>query len=302
MLPIGVQTAVLLSQRGIDEAFSLIGRCGFDFVDFSCSALDGSLARLREKDDPLHGVFDLPFQEIAPMLDEYRRAAASAHVRFGQAHAPYPLYWPGNDGRNRYLAAALEKCVAMCGALDCPYIIVHPAKLDDRDEEWRVNMALYRGIMPALKEHHVTCCLENMFVTKNGRVMESVCADPYEACDYIDELNDIAGQKCFAFCLDTGHALLTGRDIYTALMKLGSRVETLHIHDNDGRSDQHMAPYMGVLDWDRFIMGVRDSGYAGGLSFETFNVLNVFDPELAEEALRLIAATGHMFARRIAAD
>ncbi len=299
MLKIGVQTAVLLAQRGIDGTFGLLSECGFDFVDFSCNALDGSLSGLKNKPDPLAGVFDLPFEQIAPLLAPYREAAARCGVSFGQAHAPFPLYWPGNDARNAYLAQALDKCVAMCGYLDCPYLIVHPVKLGDPAEEWRVNMALYKGLLPALKRHNVVCCLENMFVTDRGKVYESACADPYEACDYLDELNDFAGEKRFAFCLDTGHALLTGRDIYTTIMKLGPRIETLHIHDNDGRSDQHVTPYMGTLDWDRFIMGIRDVDYRGGLSFETFNMLNIFDPALADEVMHLIAATGRLFARRI---
>ncbi len=300
MLKIGVQTAVLLNQKGVDGSFALLKDCGFDFVDFSFNALDGSLASLREKPDPLHGVYDLPLEEIKPWIDPYRDAARKYGVAFGQTHAPFPSWWPGNDARNDYLSMALQKCAALCGYLNCPYLIVHPAVLGDPKEEWRVNMAMYKALVPALRENNVVCCLENLFFTKRGKVYEGVCADPYEACDYIDELNDFAGEKRFAFCLDTGHALLTGRDIYTTIMKLCSRVETLHIHDNDGKSDQHLSPYMGVLDWDRFLMGLRDAGYAGGLSFETHCTLYRFDPELTVEVMRLIAATGRLFARRVA--
>ena len=247
MLKIGVMTAVLLERLGIGETFRLLGECGFDFVDFSCNALDGSLLNLEKKADPLTGVYDLPFEEIVPLLAPYKEAAARHGVAFGQAHAPFPLYWPGDAARNNYLAAALEKCVSLCGYLDCPYLVVHPAILDDPKEEWRVNMAMYKRLAPALKESGVICCLENLIRTKDGKVYEAVCADPYEACDYIDELNDFAGEKRFAFCFDTGHAMLTGRDVYSALMKLGGRVEALHIHDNDGRTDQHLAPYMGHI-------------------------------------------------------
>ena len=137
----------------------------------------------------------------------------------------------------------------------------------------------------------------------NGRkVYEAICSDMNEAAAYIDELNDMAGEKCFAFCLDTGHALLLGKDIYTAIMQIGERLETLHIHDNDGKGDQHLAPYMGCLDWKRFVKGLRDVGYQGALSFETFNTINVFDLELMPEVLKLIGATGRMFARRIDAE
>ena len=34
-----------------------------------------------------------------------------------------------------------------------------------------------------------------------------------------------AGGKRFALCLDTGHALLLGHDIYTAIMQIGDRLD-----------------------------------------------------------------------------
>ena len=58
-------------------------------------------------------------------------------------------------------------------------------------------------------------------------------------------------------------------------------------------------PYTGKLDWNRFIAGCKAIGYKGTLSFETFNITNMFDKELIPDALKLIAATGRMFARRI---
>ena len=280
MLKIGVMTAALLERLGPEETFRLLGECGFDFVDFSCGALDR------------------PFDEIRALLAPYKEAAARHGVAFGQAYAPFPLGRPGDGTRND--APALEKCVQVCGELACPYLVVQPAMLDDSKEEWRVNMDRLRRLVPLLRENGVVCCLENLVQTKRGKVFEAVCADPYEACDYIDELNDFAGEKRFAFCLDTGRAMLSGRDIYSTIMKLGGRVETLRIHDNDGRTDQHLAPYMGVLDWNRFIMGLRDAEYAGGLSFEADGALSRFDEELTPDILRLIAATGRLFARRVA--
>ena len=79
---------------------------------------------------------------------------------------------------------------------------------------------------------------------------------------------------------------------------LGSRIEAFHVHDNDGKSDQHLAPYMGVLDWNRFVEGLKAIDYHGALSFETFGAVSTFDPALAPQVLRLIAQTGRMFAER----
>lgn len=306
MRKIGVQTGSILDNVGIDEGFRLIHEAGFDCVDFN---IDHCMSGKEIVSGEFSGFFDQDMEKILEAIRPYKEAAAKYGVTFGQAHAPFPTYVKDKPYNNEKVLDALKKCLAICAYVDCPYMIVHPAFFDynnrmDPDDEWDANIKLYSALIPDIRKYHVTVCLENMFTyNANGRkVYEAICSDMNEAAAYIDELNDMAGEKCFAFCLDTGHALLLGKDIYTAIMQIGERLETLHIHDNDGKGDQHLAPYMGCLDWKRFVKGLRDVGYQGALSFETFNTINVFDLELMPEVLRLIGATGRMFARRIDAE
>ena len=302
MLKIGVQTAPVIDVFGPDAGFRMIHEAGFDCVDFN---VDHYMPGSEIHSGNFNGFFDQDMDAILKAMQPIRDAARKYSVEFGQAHAPFPSFVKNNDFVNEKVLDALKKCIEICAYLDCPHIIVHPAFFgyDDRmdpDTEWDANIAMYSALIPTIKKCHVTVCLENMFTARRGKIYEAICSDFNEAAAYIDELNDIAGQKCFAFCLDTGHALLLGHDIYTAIMQVGERIETLHIHDNNGLSDQHLAPYMGVLDWNRFIQGIKDVGYQGNLSFETFNACQVFDQALMGDVLKLIGATGKMFAKRIA--
>ena len=111
-------------------------------------------------------------------------------------------------------------------------------------------------------------------------------------------LNRLAGDRVFGFCLDTGHLLLVGGDIKNTMVKLGDRICAFHVHDNNGITDQHLAPYMGVQDWDAFVDGLRAIGYNKTMSFETFNVWNTVDKELCPTMLKYIAQAGRMFAAR----
>ena len=71
------------------------------------------------------------------------------------------------------------------------------------------------------------------------------------------------------------------------------------MHDNNGIDDQHLAPFMGVQDWSRFVDGLRAIGFDRTMSFETFNIWNTMnDPELSAEMLRFIAKAGRAFAQR----
>ena len=190
-----------------------------------------------------------------------------------------------------------------CEYIGCHHLIIHPFFLGydqhmSPEREWEVNIERYSALIPTAKQCGVSICLENMFSGYRGKIYGACCSDITTACQYIDTLNGIAGQKCFSFCLDTGHLLLLGKDIYNSMVQLGDRIEAFHVHDNNGLNDQHLAPYMGVMDWDRFIEGLRDIHYDRVMSFETFNVFNTVDKELCPQMLHFIADAGRMFARR----
>jgi len=301
-MKIGVQTAPILDRWGIEEGFRMISEAGFDCVDFNIDhALPGGAIARGERTE----FCEKTDEEMIEFIRPYKEAAAKYGVSFNQMHAPFPFYVKNEFG-NEYVMRAVRKCIMIAGYLDCPYVIVHPAFLgyDDQlspEDEWKINIERYSALIEDCKKYHVTVCLENMFTGHNGRVVQAICSDMAEAARYIDALNEIAGEKCFAFCLDIGHLALLGRNIYTSICQIGKHIETLHIHDNNGMSDQHLFPYMGIIDWNAFCRGLKEVGYKGALSFETFNALNVFDRELHADALKLLGATAHMFARRIEA-
>ena len=120
-----------------------------------------------------------------------------------------------------------------------------------------------------------------------------------EAARYIDELNAIAGEKLFGFCLDTGHLLLLSLDVYDCIVALGDRIVALHIHDNNGVDDEHVLPYTGVLNWSRFIKGLREISYKGTINFETCGAHRKFPKELLPSMLSLLADTGKYFDEKI---
>ncbi len=302
MNKISVQTAPIIGRYDADEGFRLIHEAGFDGVDFN--VVDQSLPGSKIVRGEMDSIYEKSDEEIIEFFRPYKEAAEKYGVAFSQAHAPFPSWVKDKPVTNDHMIYILEKCLMVCGYIGCPYLIVHPFFQSYEDtlpaeEEFEINIRQYSRLIPAAKKYGVTVCLENMFTANRRKVYAAICQNPDDVNRYIDTLNEIAGEKCFAFCLDTGHALLVGSDIYGVIKKIGHRIETLHIHDNDGWDDQHLAPYMGRLDWNRFIKGLKEIGYSHTLSFETFNAISVFDPELAPNVLSLIAATGKMFARRI---
>ena len=68
-------------------------------------------------------------------------------------------------------------------------------------------------------------------------------------------------------CLDFGHAHMDG-DLLDAIETVSGHVITTHVHDNDGRLDEHLVPFDGTIDWAAAMTAVQKIGYDQTLMFE----------------------------------
>jgi sugar phosphate isomerase/epimerase len=53
------------------------------------------------------------------------------------------------------------------------------------------------------------------------------------------------------FCFDTGHANIM-EGVEPAFQAMRTRIRSTHIHDNDGKQDKHLFPFVasgGTIDW-----------------------------------------------------
>lgn len=305
-MKISVQTKGALDVMGVDAGMKAIAEAGFEAVDLDLDTGLGYEEILSCKESERYRD-----ENIYPYLDAVKAAAQRYGVEIGQAHAPAPAYIKISTEATEMMHGYIRKSVELCGYVGCTRLVVHPmfdgsARFPKftKEEEYRMNIDFYSSLIPLLKEHDVICCLENMWTedwqTKKAYV--GACSEVNEVISYIDELNDIADEKRFGFCLDVGHLLMLGQDPCYWMEMLGSRLEALHIHDNDGVHDDHTLPYLGCGNWDRFIHGLRKTGYRGNLSFEACPFNGAFPKELNCAALNLMGAVGKYFVGRVTAQ
>ena len=303
-MKIGVQSGYAYSDADFESGLLMLKEAGFDAVDFN---IDNKISVRELVDSGKNDFFSKSLNEILEFYKPQKQAADKAGITYCQMHAPFPVYIDDNAKANEALTDSVIKCMAVCELFECPYLIVHPIARPEwtLEEQKKLNIDYYTMLIPYAKKYGVKICLENMFYGHFGTIREAVCSNPYETVDYIDTLNEIAGEEIFAFCLDVGHATLLGRNMRQLINVLGNRIQTLHIHDNDGRSDLHMQPFAYsrgngyVTDWQGLIDGLRDIGYNGVLSFETYNCIRFLPKELKAPMLKYIASVGKYFANEI---
>ena len=299
-------TAGAFGALGIQGGLRAIAEAGFDAIDLGLDAL------FPQKDtiDTEYEAYLLDEKRIREFVDAVKEGMNAYGITVGQAHAPN-AYVPRKPKETEIMRKCVAKCFEICEELHCRHLVIHPicdgsARYPSltKEDEYRENMAYFSSIIPLLKKHHVTCCLENAYCLDWGtkKAYACACSDMAEANDYIDMLNELAGEKCFAFCLDTGHLLLLGTDPMNAILALGDRLEILHVHDNDGYLDDHTQPYLGICNWARFMKGLRAIDYKGNINMEASCFVQLFPKELAPDALKLLGATANYFREKLLAE
>jgi sugar phosphate isomerase/epimerase len=68
-------------------------------------------------------------------------------------------------------------------------------------------------------------------------------------------------------CLDFGHAHMDG-DLVEAIETVSEHLITTHVHDNRGRTDDHLLPFEGTIDWPGALTAIQKVGYDGTLLLE----------------------------------
>ena len=274
-----IQTGDVTDKIGKEEGYVLFKEAGFEGIDWN---VDHAWNNSDINNGSYRGkcIFEKTLKEV---MNHYKGELEIIHrnnLHISQAHAPFPCYVRKYPEVIDYAIKVYKRNIEFCGAVGCKNLVIHGVSYsladDDNTQEdiYKLNKKLYTSLIPVLKKTDVTVCLENLFVTYNSVNYQGFCSDAHECTDFIDMLNEKAGREVFGFCLDTGHANLLHHDFRVIIPIYGNRIKALHIHDNNGSSDQHRAPVTGTINWNHFCSALKNIGYDGDLSFETFAQTN----------------------------
>jgi sugar phosphate isomerase/epimerase len=95
-------------------------------------------------------------------------------------------------------------------------------------------------------------------------VIPNDLSTPSALVDIIESDIDATG---LGICMDVGHARMMG-DVVDAIETCSGHLLTTHLHDNRGRTDDHLVPGKGVIDWDAATLAFQKVGYDGVWMFE----------------------------------
>ncbi len=218
--------------RDMDELVRVYASHGIKNLDLNFCEMMRPSSRLNDK----------RAKDYLKTLGEIKEELGLNYV---QAHAPYPVRGTKPSDWDGKIIKALNYAYE----LGCPHIVVHPTGKDIEE-----NIRYYERF---IKESDIIIAIENM--------------ESPEEISEAEEINEIikSNPKRLKALLDTGHAHMRALDIKKEILTYGENLVGLHIHDNDGKSDQHLFPLMGTINWKDVIEGLSEIGYKGYFTYET---------------------------------
>jgi len=234
-----------------EECIKLIHDVGFRYIDF--------------------GMGDRRYYTSQNWKDEVKRMrdyAESLDMKFVQMHSPEgnPLDLKRRDD----LVELTNRSIEVCEIMGISQTVVHSGWQEgiSKDEFYEKNLEFYQSLFPTMEKTGVNVLIEN---TSSKNIPPEKYYYFLTGQQMVDFLQ-YAHHPLLHAVWDTGHANTEGNQ-YEQIKALGKELYGLHVHDNSGRGDEHILPYMGTVNMDDVMNGLIDIGYEGYFTFEASSAL-----------------------------
>jgi sugar phosphate isomerase/epimerase len=132
----------------------------------------------------------------------------------------------------------VKRAIESAEHIPLKHVVIH---LGERDDTWSQRTIEYS--LTALE--HLGAFARPLGVRL---LVENLLSDATSP-EHLMSILEIGHLDNVGVCLDLGHAHITVGTV-DAVKALGSRVVSLHVHDNHGTKDEHLWPGDGTIDWD----------------------------------------------------
>ncbi len=140
------------------------------------------------------------------------------------------------------------------------------------DELWEALVDSMRICNRKAKRAGLRFCLE----PRVGEIVSNT--------DAMLRLIDAVGDENFGAVLDTGHQHAQKEILPLSVEKLGRRIFYLHVSDNDGRTNEHLALGRGTIDWEGVFTALAKHHFEGYVAIDVGGVPNLDEQYAASKA------------------
>jgi len=206
----------------------------------------------------------------------------SLGIRPVSFHAPFADKIDITDLDPAVRAAAVHELVFACDAaavMGVKNMVLHPGPEREGRPPEHEFLDRMKNAAQSLNIVAERCCKQGVHL-----VLENML--PHLLFGHINDMLYLLGsiRNCeVGACLDTGHAFLA-RELGTVVHKLSGHLHLVHVNDNRGDRDEHLAPGEGHIDWAWFVYELRRCHFNGTLILELSSRPNESTADMLQRA------------------
>ena len=230
------------------EKIRHVAKGGFKYIDISFYSINKDTS---------------PFvlDNFKDYVEELKNLAKELGIKYVQAHLP--SFNPMDSERFDDYVKLTVRAIEVCGMLGIENAVIHTGWMDGvtKEEYFKINREALKPLFPAMEKNNVNVLIENSTKANMGeKYFFLTGADMKEFIEYVNH-------PLIHACWDLGHANIEGHQ-YEDIIALGDDLRAIHVHDNNGKGDQHMALFTGTLNLDEVMTALIEIGYKGYFTFE----------------------------------
>ena len=243
------------NSKKIKETLDRIAQAGFSHIHW-CHEWTGSY---------LYSVHEM--LQIKEWCDELGLGVKGVHATAGEKNCDLKDYTSSNE-YNRLAGMELVKNrLDLAHTLNAEAIVLHFIQPWERFEKengywdsfFRPALRSFDELEPYCRTRHIKICIEN-----------ELAAPPAHSIRMFDTLFARYDRSYMGLCFDTGHALITCKENCLGFAeRYNERLFMIHIHDNQGKDDEHLIPFEGGFDWEGFAPVLARSPYSFPILLES---------------------------------
>ncbi len=241
------------------SSFMFVDETPHEKISETCA--NAGFSAVEAKTDFVVSKTEDELEEVKFLYEKYGLSLASFHLPFGPKDDIASFY----ETDRRAVVENMLRIFDKAAVLGSGVLVMHPStnRFSPADEGLDRFLSAMGKSLDALLPHAeslgLTLAIENMPPGRLG-------SDP----EHFSLLDEKFAHPALGFCLDTGHAQMSGgakgpAELFDAM---SSRLVSFHLHDNAGYSDLHLAPGHGLVDWKCVFGRMAKAGFENSVCIE----------------------------------
>ncbi len=281
-----LEHAISIDKVSARESAKIMKKVGFEGID---------LALCHDMDDPQKVL--TPGWETKVFTDA--DAARAEGLEIAQCHLPYHCVQDTVEEYAEVWTEAMLHSLKIARDAGAKIAVIHPVtSIGDPEGTHKGNVEFFKVFAPYLEKYDMQLAIENVFVRRNARNMESYVGSASELMAIINEV----GCDRIGACFDTGHGNIYRHKPGAMAREFGKKLFALHVNSNCSTIDEHLIPGI-ILPWcekmryDDFFVALREIEFKGFFNLEISST--VLPKGCAEPYLQIAAAVARQMADKV---